>query len=55
MYRVEYYCQREKPPMWRHFQTVPDFGWAVEVCKDLLFRYHSARVIDPNGQVVYQI
>jgi hypothetical protein len=64
MYRVEFYCPRSGNPNW---QTLLE-GWiwqtprvfsdilsAQIVCDSLLWRYHSARVIDPSGQVVYQV
>lgn len=63
MYRVQYFCPREAPfwqdlregIIWKTPRTFPDLGSAQTVCNGLLWQYHSARVIDPYGQVVYQI
>lgn len=53
MYRVEYYCPREAP-YWQPYGT-GDFTAAMQTCKRLVFQYHSARVIDPMGNVIYQV
>ena len=65
MYRAQYFCPREAP-VWQDltdsflglfrqpqvFRTLDD---AVRVVNALVWRYHSARVIDPAGNVVYQV
>ena len=64
MYRVQYLCPRSGNPNWQDlteglfWQTTRMFsnpGDAQMVCNSLVWQYHSARVIDPYGQVVYQI
>ena len=63
MYRVQYYCPRQAP-FWQDlkegliFKTprlFPNQTSAQTVCNSLVWQYHSARVIDSYGQVVYQI
>jgi len=36
-------------------QTFQTFEAAEQAANGLLWRYHSARVLDPYGQVVYQV
>ena len=64
MYRIQYLCPRSGNPNWQDLtegfifktpQSFPDFGSAQQACNGLLYRFHSARVIDPFGNVVYQI
>jgi len=64
MYRVQYYCPRSGNPNWQDLtegwiwktpQIFPNQGSAEQVCNGLLYQFHSARVIDPSGRVVYQI
>ena len=64
MYRVQYLCPRSGNPNWQDltegiFWKTPRMfgnpGDAQMVCNSLVWQYHSARVIDPYGQVVYQI
>lgn len=61
MYRVEYYCPR-KAPTWKPLtgflgipRTFPTFESAQSTADSLIWQYHSARVIDPFGQIVYQV
>lgn len=63
MFTIQYYCPRQAP-FWQTLQEgwvfktprmFADFNSAQNVCNGLLWQYHSARVIDPNGQVVYQV
>jgi hypothetical protein len=63
MYRVEFYCPRSGNPNWQPLrgflglipQTFSTPEAAVNACNALLWRYHSARVLDPFGQVIYQV
>lgn len=63
MYRVQYYCPRQaqfwqdltEGIIWKTPRTFPSVQAAQQTCNGLLWQYHSARVIDPYGQVVYQI
>ena len=63
MYRIHYYCPREGP-FWQILQEglifkmprqFADLGSAQQVCNSLLWQYHSSRVVDPSGRVVYQV
>jgi hypothetical protein len=62
VYRVEYYCPRQSQ-FWQPLkgflglfpQTFATQEQAVQACNPLLWQYHSARVIDPWGNVVYQV
>jgi hypothetical protein len=36
-------------------RTFPNFEAAADAADGLLWQYHSARVVDSSGQVVYQI
>lgn len=63
MYWIQYFCPREAP-FWQDltegliFKTrreFPSLEGAKMVCNSLLYRFHSARVIDPSGRPVYQI
>jgi len=63
MYRVEYFCPRQSPYwqvlksgiLFKTPQIFETFPAAQNACNQLLFQFHSARVIDPWGAVVYQI
>jgi len=63
MYTVQYFCPRETPywqdlsegMIWKTPRTFPSFQGAQMACNSLLWQYHGARVIDPNGHVVYQV
>jgi hypothetical protein len=61
MYRVEYFCPRQDPTRWQQLRgffgpkTFPDLNQAVNAANQLMWQYHSARVIDPFGNVAYQI
>lgn len=60
MYRVEYFCPRQSPywqPLKGFFgpKTFPSLEAAVMACNPLLWQYHSARVIDPWGNVAYEV
>jgi hypothetical protein len=63
MYRVQYLCPRQSPYwrdltaglIWKTPREFPTFPSAQSACNGLLWQYHSARVIDPMGSVVYQI
>ena len=62
MYRVEFYCPRSGNPNWqplRGFLGIPktfgSYAEAEAAANQLLWKYHSARVLDPYGQVVYQV
>ena len=61
MYRVEYFCPRQSQEwqplrgfLWSQ-KTFLDLDSAIAACDSLVWQYHSARVIDPWGNVVYQI
>jgi hypothetical protein len=63
VYRVQYFCPRQAP-FWQDLttglifktpQTFPDLTSAQMVCNSLVWQYHSARVLDPSGRVVYQV
>jgi hypothetical protein len=56
MYHVEYYCPREMPGVWQADPQNPwfIFGNAVQRVNRLIFQYHSARVVDGAGNVLYQ-
>jgi hypothetical protein len=64
MYRVQYQCPR-KHGDWDWYdlkgflglfqQSFPDRMAAVQAANGLLWQYHGARVLDPWGQVVYQV
>ena len=53
-FRVEYFCIREGA-IWRPFRWFPSFDAAQMVCDGLVWQYHSARVLDANGNLMYQI
>ena len=64
MYRVEYQCPRKFGDWnWRTLkgflglfdQTFPDRLAATQAANGLMWQYHGARVVDPWGQVVYQV
>ena len=62
MFRVEFFCPRQDPNRWqtlRGFLGIPktfgNQGQAQAAADSLIFQYHSARVVDPWGNVVYQI
>ena len=63
MYRIQYYCPRQSPYwqdlqegiFWKTPRLFPSFPTAQQTCNTLLWQFHSARVIDPNGQIVYQV
>jgi hypothetical protein len=64
MYRIEYFCPRSgihnwqvltSGWIWKTPEEFPSFEAAAMTCNSLLWRYHSARVIDPSGNVVYQV
>ena len=64
MYRVEFYCPRSGRLYWQPLrggflnlmpQTFPRLESAAAAANGLVWRYHSARVVDSSGQVVYQI
>ena len=66
MYRVEFYCPRSGRLYWQPltetvwlFCTRPRLFATLEAASSaadaLIFRYHSARVVDPAGTVAYQI
>ena len=64
VYRVQYFCPLESD-QWQWFKdgvvfktpkTFPSLELAAAFCDSyLVWRYHSSRVIDPAGNVVYQI
>lgn len=62
-FHIEYFCPREAP-YWQTykqgliFKTVaqfPIFETAQARCDRMLWAYHSARVVDAAGNVVYQV
>lgn len=64
MYRVEFYCPRSGRFYWQPLrggflnlmpQTFSSLEAAVMTAESLLWRYHSTRVLDPAGNVVYQV
>lgn len=63
MYRIQYFCPREAPYwqdlteglLWKTRREFPSLQGAKMVCNSLLWQFHSARVIDPRGQIVYQV
>ena len=65
MYRVQFYCPRQAPIwqdltesvliLFRSPKTFPSLPDAQRAANALIWQFHSARVIDPYGQVVYQV
>lgn len=64
MYRVEYYCPRSGRLYWQPLRggflnlaqpTFPSLEAATYAANRLMWQYHSARVLDGAGNVVYQI
>jgi len=66
VYRVEFYCPRSGKLFWQPLTSTlllfftqprqfPDQQSACQVADSLIWQYHSARVIDPWGNVVYQV
>ena len=65
MYRVQYLCPRQGPQwqdlteafllIFRQPSTFPDLSTAQSAANGLIWQYHSARVIDPYGRIVYQV
>ena len=64
MYRVEFYCPRSGRLYWQSLrggflnlmpQTFPGLEEAAAAANRLMWQYHSARVLDGAGNVVYQI
>ncbi len=64
MYRVEFYCPRSGRLYWQPLrggflglmpQSFPTFDAAVAACNGLMWKYHSARVVDAAGNLVYQV
>ena len=64
MYRVQYQCPRQFSDwLWRDLrgflglfvQNFSDQDAAVQTANGLIYRYHAARVVDPWGNVVYQV
>jgi hypothetical protein len=55
MYRVEYYCPLEAP-YWQAYRENPwwIFANACKKVDELMWQYHSARVVDSSGNVLYQ-
>jgi len=61
VFRVEYFCPRQSP-YWQPLKgflgipkTFATQEQAQAAANPLLWQYHSARVLDPWGNVVYQI
>ena len=64
MYRIQFYCPRSGNPNWQELtegliwktpRVFQSFQAAQMACNSLLWQYHSARVVDPSGRVVYQV
>ena len=64
MYRIQFFCPRSGNPNWQDLtegliwktpQMFPSLGIAQQACNGLIFRYHAARVIDPQGNIVYSV
>ena len=64
MYRIQFFCPRSGNPNWQDLtegiiwktpRMFSDPGSAQMVCNSLVWQYHSARVIGPNGNVIYQV
>ena len=64
MYRIQYFCPRSGNPNWQDLtegliwktpRMFQGFQQAQQTCNGLLWQYHSARVIDPQGNVVYSV
>lgn len=62
-FSIDYLCPRQSQ-YWQPlregliFKTIrsfSDFPSAQMVCNSLLWQYHAARVVDGNGQIVYQV
>lgn len=56
-FRIEYFCPREAP-VWKVYGQWAfgmDFNGCVNTANRLMWQYHSVRVIDGNGNVVYQV
>jgi hypothetical protein len=56
MYRVQFFCPRQSPNWqeWPH-GAYRELGQAVAAANQLIWQFHSARVIDPWGRSVYQV
>jgi len=62
VYRVQYYCPRSGKMYWQLLtgflgmpKTFGSYGEAQQACNSLIWQYHSARVIDGAGNVLYQV
>ena len=65
MYRVQYFCPRQSQAwqdltesvllIFRAPSTFRTFEEAQTRANGLIWQFHSARVIDPWGNVVYQV
>jgi hypothetical protein len=60
MYRVQFFCPRQSP-YWQDLsgffgpEVYPHWDGAVAACNRLLWQYHSARVLDQNGEELYRV
>ena len=56
MYRVEYFCPRQDPTRWQPDPQNPFWilANAIRRVNQLIFQYHSARVVDGAGRILYQ-
>jgi len=61
MFGVQYLCPRIGPG-WRwltgFFGSPKQFGSLEEAagaCNGLIWQYHSARVVGPSGEILYQV
>jgi hypothetical protein len=55
MYRVQYFCPRQSQRWQQLAQLFPSLAAAIQTANSLIWRYHSARVLDPSGRPVYQV
>jgi hypothetical protein len=57
MYRVEFYCPRTGIMDWQPLRDNPFWflSSATRRADSLIWEVHAARVLDRNGQVVYQL
>jgi hypothetical protein len=63
MFTIQYFCPRQAPYwqslteglIWKTPRQFSTFESAVAECNSLLWKYHSARVLDQAGNPVYQV
>jgi hypothetical protein len=63
VYRIQYLCPRQgnfwqdltEGFLWKTPRLFADPGNARMVCDSLIWQYHSARVLDPQNRIIYQV